>query len=75
MCVRVQGVHQRQLFRQMMAFALNCVMSGASADCDALLATASACDTLCASGLDDDGVANVHDCIDAIDCFNNGGNY
>ena len=47
--MRTQGVQQRQLYRQLVAFRLNCVMSGEAGNCDALVPMASACDALCAA--------------------------
>ncbi len=58
-----------QLARQLTVMALNCVVSGFGADCSgdaALGALFSSCNAACLGG-------NVGDCIDAIDCFNNGG--
>ena len=70
LCVSVRGVSQRQLYRQLVAFYLNCTISGGG-DCDALVSIASECDSLCATGSSDS--VSYGECISEIDCFNNGG--
>jgi hypothetical protein len=73
MCTSPKGIIERQLVRQLTAAALNCVMSGASdgactgTDRAELLAD---CNTACTGGISS---RSVNDCIDEIDCFNNGG--
>ena len=71
LCVSVRREPQRQLYRQLVAFYLNCVISGAATDCDALVPIASECDLLCATGGSD--AVTINECIGQIDCFNNGG--
>ncbi|MHC4934489.1 MAG: SdrD B-like domain-containing protein [Planctomycetota bacterium] len=73
-CVRVQGVPERQLYRQLTAAALNCVVSG-DPSC-ALIplqgVTWADCNMAC-SGMGDP--ADIQSCISQIDCWNNGGTY
>ncbi len=74
LCTEVQGVHERQLARQLTAAALNCVVSGGGGDCtgtsiETLFAD---CNQTCETGVPADG-RDVQDCIDEVDCFNNGG--
>ncbi len=71
MCISVKGEPKRQLVRQLTAAALNCVMSGSS-DCSGLSVgdNFATCDALCAGTGTDYG-----QCISAIDCFNNGGDW
>ena len=70
LCVRVQGVQQRQLYRQLMAAALNCAVSGI--DCDTLTGDAfSQCNALCAGDPADS--LTLGECVSLLDCFNNGG--
>jgi len=74
MCVSVKGDKKRQLVRQLTAAALNCELSGgASGDCNMehqdLIAD---CNLTCAS---DSGGRSVNECIEEIDCFNNGGGW
>jgi hypothetical protein len=70
LCVNVRRVRQRQLYRQLVAFELNCVISGANNNCDTLVDIASECDSLCAIGSSTE--VGVGQCIGALDCFNNG---
>jgi hypothetical protein len=74
MCVSVKGDSNRQLVRQLTAFALNCVMSGGDGDCTGLGFylgdLANECNTVCVDG--EDGGRTVNDCIGEIDAFNNG---
>jgi hypothetical protein len=67
MCVSVKGVTERQLVRQLTAAALNCVLGECNAEHTAMLA---GCNAVCDSGVGDAGM-----CIDALDCFNNGGDW
>jgi hypothetical protein len=67
MCVRVKGVTERQLVRQLTAAALNCVLGDCSPAHTAMLAS---CNNVCATGVGDAG-----QCIDELDCFNNGGDW
>lgn len=73
LCVSVQGEQIRQLYRQLLAFHLNCVLSGESADCDVILPVAGACDELCAGG--EPAGVTLGSCIAQLDCFNNGGRF
>jgi hypothetical protein len=74
MCVSVKGDLNRQLVRQLTAAALNCEISGGPAGgCNTEHATLIAdCNLTCADG---SGGRSVNECIDEIDCFNNGGNW
>ena len=67
MCVSVKGDLQRQLVRQLTAAALNCVLGDCSPAHTALVAD---CNFVC-----DTGVGDAGQCIDALDCFNNGGDW
>jgi hypothetical protein len=74
MCVAVKGVSERQLVRQLTAAALNCVMSGGDSDCvggpiEDLFAD---CNAACVG---DPADHSINECIDEIDCFNNGGTF
>jgi len=89
MCIAVQGVPERQLARQLTAAALNCVMSGGGATCSGLgdISTLFAeCNSVCECSVcpgTPEGCSSigscppdsltVGQCIDALDCFNNGG--
>lgn len=70
LCVRVQGVKQRQLYRQLVAAALNCALSGAPDSCSNLVPGFDECNDLCRRGASGRAVSM---CIESIDCFNNGG--
>jgi hypothetical protein len=74
LCTQVQGVPERQLARQLTAAALNCVISGGGGTCtDTAIETLFAgCNQTCETGEPVDG-RDVQDCIDEVDCFNNGG--
>ncbi|HXC50297.1 MAG TPA: hypothetical protein VN634_05380 [Candidatus Limnocylindrales bacterium] len=72
LCVRVQGVQQRQLFRQLVAAALNCAVSGELADCDTIIPEFSECSDVC-EGTAAPGSLSEGECIALLDCFNNGG--
>ena len=69
----VVGVPERQLARQLMAAALNCVVSGGGTTCsgvsiESLFADCNlVCETSGASG-----TRTVQECIDRLDDFNNG---
>jgi hypothetical protein len=76
-CVRVKGVRERQLYRQLVAATLNCAVSGGIDDCDTLMApyfsvSYDECNEVCA-GTPDADPPTVNECIAALDCFNNGG--
>ena len=71
-CVNVAGVSERQLARQLTAAALNCVMSGGGSSCAGVSIEPffAECNRVCAGTA---GTLTVEECIDAIDCWNNGG--
>src|SRR6185369_1046499 len=76
LCMKTKGVHQRQLYRQLVAAALNCAASGAT-DCDNVANTYmdvdfQDCSDICA-GLPVVDPPTVGECIGQLDCFNNGG--
>lgn len=73
MCVEVSGVSARQLARQLMAAALNCVVSGGGATCSgvSIESVFNDCQLVCESN-GTLGTRSVGECIDAIDAFNNG---
>ena len=75
MCVEVNGVSARQLARQLMAAALNCVVSGGGATCSGISIESvfNDCQLVCESN-GTQGSRSVTDCIGAIDAFNNGVN-
>ncbi len=66
MCISVSGYPKRQLVRQLTAGMLNCRLGICSIEHTTMLAT---CNTVC----ENEVVAGYQDCIDEIDCFNNGG--
>jgi len=71
MCVSPWGAQRLQLARQLTALALNCVVShiGPSCSIPNLADLFSRCNALCVANSDKEAIG---DCIDAIDCFNNG---
>ncbi len=73
MCVEVAGVSARQLARQLMAAALNCVVSGGGATCSGISIESifNDCQLVCESN-GTQGTRSIGACIDAIDAFNNG---
>jgi hypothetical protein len=77
LCVSTEGVPQRALYRQLIAAALNCAISG-STNCDETVGTHTdvsfdECNALCAGeDVGDDG-PTIGDCIGDLDCYNNGG--
>ncbi|MFN2375181.1 MAG: hypothetical protein ABR538_01505 [Candidatus Binatia bacterium] len=76
LCMRGQGVKQRQLYRQLVAAKFNCEASGAS-DCDSIVnkyidIAWSDCSDVCAGNPPADP-PSVGECISQLDCFNNGG--
>jgi len=80
MCMKVQGFETRQLIRQLTAARLNCIVSGeAGGACDGISINDvyDACNTACAAGEVTADVGSNEDvnCVSAIDCFNNGGQY
>jgi len=76
-CMRVQGQITRQLARQLTAARLNCIVSGeGGGPCDGISINDlfDACNAACAAGDVEVMVGpDTVNCIDAIDCFNNGG--
>lgn len=73
MCIAVMGVGERQLARQLMATALNCVMSGGGATCAgvSIQPVFADCNTVCESG-GTSGSRSIGDCITLLDDYNNG---
>ncbi|MFN2375656.1 MAG: hypothetical protein ABR538_03915, partial [Candidatus Binatia bacterium] len=76
LCMRSQGVKQRQLYRQLTAAALNCAISGD--DCDVILAkyidvSFTECSNLCEGLAVAPDAPSVGECVAQLDCFNNGG--
>jgi len=77
LCVTVKGAKERQLYRQLIATALNCEISSGG-NCDEILAryidvSFSDCSALCADGGSSLGDVSVGECVEQLDCFNNGG--
>ena len=75
LCVKVQGVTERQLYRQLVAAALNCGISGD--DCETVTdpfmgVSFDDCNDLCAGNMLVDP-PTIGECISQLDCFNNGG--
>jgi hypothetical protein len=71
MCISPRGEQRLQLVRQLTALALNCGVSGFGLDCGSnagLDSLFTKCNAACLANNSDIG-----DCIEAIDCFNNGG--
>jgi hypothetical protein len=66
-CVSVKGELERQLVRQLTAAALNCALASCSDYHSDLVAD---CNDTCADG---SGLLTINECIDQLDCFNNGG--
>jgi hypothetical protein len=76
LCMRTQGVEQRQLYRQLLTARLNCALSEGD-DCDSITGrfidvSYDDCDALCAGETVVDGPTE-DECIDALKCFNSGG--
>ncbi len=65
-CVSPKGDQRLQLARQLTAAALNCVMSGAIADCNSLIDVFDTCNDACTNDTD------PGTCIEDLDAFNNG---
>jgi len=74
---------RRQVYRQMVTAALNCVVSGAGDDCSALLDPIlvgialdgkdwDACNLACAAGWNATTEPILKQCLSQLDCFNNG---
>jgi hypothetical protein len=71
MCIAVTGVSERQLARQLIAAALNCVISGGGPTCSGISIgpVFAICNLVCEGTSD---AFTVQECIDQIDAFNNG---
>jgi hypothetical protein len=69
MCVSPKGDSSLQLVRQLTAAALNCALGDCTTEHADLLAD---CNDTCADG---SGDLSVNECIDQLDCFNNGGTW
>jgi len=73
-CVSPRGDQRLQLARQLTSMALNCVMSDRGIDCGGtntnLGGLFASCNDACRGA---GGSMSVGDCIEAVDCFNNGG--
>src|SRR5690606_7780546 len=82
LCVRPEHVPQRSLYRELVATALNCAMSG-SGDCDAVIGkfvevSFGECNALCAGELDvspESLLALAERCTDHLECYNRGGRH
>ncbi|MFN2375180.1 MAG: hypothetical protein ABR538_01500 [Candidatus Binatia bacterium] len=77
LCMRAQGVKQRQLYRQLMAARFNCAVSGA-ADCDTITSKYidvlwSDCSDVCAGNPPAIDPPTANECASQLGCFNNGG--
>ena len=69
----VQGNTELQVVRQLTATALNCVISGFGSECtgSSIHDIFTECNDACAGT----GPAPTFNCVDALDCFNNGGTF
>ncbi len=74
LCVSVSGQIQRQLARQLIAAALNCIMTTGDGSCagTSIETLFTECNSLCFTSNDK---AVITSCIDQLDCYNNGGVY
>src|SRR5262249_26556249 len=75
LCVNIQGTSTKQLARQLIAAALNCLVFKDDPTCagTSIGETFAACDAACTAGETTALVGGVPtDCIGAIDAFNNG---
>jgi len=75
LCMRAQGVPQRRLYRQLVAAALNCGITGG--DCEEVMddfldVSFADCSDVCAGIPVMDG-PTMNECTHQLDCFNNGG--
>lgn len=75
LCISIRGDQELQLYRQLTAAALNCAISGG--DCDETLVglidvAFSACSDLCETGIEEVDGPSVNECIEKLDCYNNG---
>jgi cysteine-rich repeat protein len=76
LCVRTQGEQERDLYRELLTAALNCLVSEGG-ECDEILAplvdvSFSDCNALC-EGSTIQGGPTIEECIDQLECFNSGG--
>jgi hypothetical protein len=70
LCVKVQGQQERQLARQLLSAALNCVISGAGNTCGGTnVIDWATCNAVCQGT---SSAFTVGQCISSIDAFNNG---
>lgn len=79
LCIKPQGVKQRRLYRELLATALNCTISGYD-DCDALVlahgdVSFSECNDACITADGGEGEAAANECTHALSCFNRGGEF
>jgi hypothetical protein len=87
LCVSPQGTQLLQLMRQLTATALNCIVTNGTTNCAniniadlSLQDVFGACNDACASGktsadIDPGAGTTTVNCIQILDCFNNGGIY
>jgi hypothetical protein len=79
LCIRVQGIQERQLLRQLLTARLNCQISEGG-DCSDIFSRFSdvsitTCNNLCAGAPLPENPPTVEECIDALACFNGGGRF
>ena len=76
LCVSPQGDSTLQLMRQLTAMSLNCIISGGGADCSGMMEDTAGlfadCNARCDGSM---STRTVGQCINEVDCFNNGGEY
>jgi hypothetical protein len=76
LCVSPRGDSTLQLMRQLTAMSLNCIISGGSADCSDMMEDTAGlfadCNARCDGSM---STRTVGQCINEVDCFNNGGEY
>lgn len=78
LCMRTQGVKQRQLYRFLLTTAFNCAISEGG-DCDQILSkfidvSFSECSDVCEDG-EEEGGPTLKDCKAQLGCFNGGGRW
>ncbi|MFN2375262.1 MAG: hypothetical protein ABR538_01915, partial [Candidatus Binatia bacterium] len=78
LCVKVEGIEERSLYRELVTTALNCAMSGSNSEdfCDSVVTRFvdvefSECNEACAEGGSDTAFGKA--CIQQLDCYNSGG--
>jgi len=76
LCIRVQGVKERRLYRQVLTAALNCSISEGGT-CEMITdrfidVSFDECNALCAGTPVEDG-PTLQDCVEQLGCFNSGG--